>query len=158
MMKKLAIVVAGWAVTMCAVAHAQNSKFNGSWKIVNAKSSWSDGNYPKNMSLAIDLVFNEEQLTYHSVNDTNKDKPASVSFTAGIGGKAFPLSGSPRYNQVTLKKISDNEFELLELKDGDVIVGALWMFSQDGKHLVRWGVGKSPEGKSKAYIEYFDRQ
>jgi hypothetical protein len=26
-----------------------------------------------------------------------------------------------------------------------------------GKSLVRWGVGKAPDGKSKAFLEWFDR-
>jgi hypothetical protein len=46
---------------------------------------------------------------------------------------------------------------VLEQKDGDVIVGQYWRFSPDGKTLVRWGVGKAPDGKSKAFLEWFDR-
>jgi hypothetical protein len=146
------------AVICSLPAFAADSRFDGTWKINDAKSSWSDGNFPKNMSLTIVLKFTDDELTYHSVNDTVKEKPGTSNFTAKMDGKSYPLSGQTRYNQVTVRRISENEFEILELKDGDVIVGALWTFSADGKHLVRWGVGKSPEGKSKAYIEYFDKQ
>ncbi len=146
------------AVLASFPALGADSRFDGSWKIVDSKSSWSDGNFPKNMSLTIDLKITDEELSYHSVNDTVKEKPASTNYVAKIDGKPYPLPGHPRYNQVTVRRISQNELEILELKDGDVIVGALWMFSDDCKHLVRWGVGKSPEGKSKAYVEYFDKQ
>ncbi len=139
-------------------ALASDSRFDGTWKIDDSKSSWSDGNFPKNMSLTIVLKITEDELTYHSVNDTVKDNVAHTDYVAKIDGKPYPLPGHTRYNQVTVRRLNENQFEILELKDGDVIVGAIWMFSADGKHLVRWGVGKSPEGKSKAYIEYFDKR
>jgi hypothetical protein len=43
------------------------------------------------------------------------------------------------------------------MKDGDVIVGEFWTFRPDGKTLVRRGVGKSPQGTSRAYQETFIR-
>ncbi len=133
-------------------------RFDGTWKIDDSKSNWSDGNFPKNMSLRIVLKITGDELTYHSVNDTVKDKATHMDYVAKIDGKPHPLTDHPRYNQVTVRRLNENQLEILELKDGDVIVGAIWMLSADGEHLVRWGIGKSPEGKSKAYIEYFDKQ
>jgi hypothetical protein len=157
-MLKRFLALTSLTVVCSLSALAANSRFDGTWKINDTKSSWSDGNFPKNMSLTIDLKFTDDELTYHSVNNTVKEKTATSDYVARMDGKPYPLPGHTRYNQVTVRRISENDFEILELKDGDVIVGALWTFSSDGKHLVRWGVGKSPEGKSKAYIEYFDKQ
>ena len=56
-----------------------------------------------------------------------------------------------------LRELSPNEFELLELSDSDVIVAAYWRIGTDGATLWRWGVGKSPTGRSRAYEEVFVR-
>ena len=138
-------------------AHAADSH-DGVWKIDRVRSEWSDGKFPKNMSLSLTLKFTDSSLIYHSLNDTVPDKAATSDFTAQFDGKVYPLAGQARYNQVSVRKMSPDQYEILEYKDGDVIVGAFWQFSADGKHLMRWGVGKSPEGKSKAYTEYFDKQ
>ncbi|MFT4248116.1 MAG: hypothetical protein QM581_08775 [Pseudomonas sp.] len=132
------------------------AKFNGAWKSVHETSSWSDGKFPANFSLTINLHFQGDTLHYRSVNDSNKDAPRVLEFTANFDGKPYPIAGSERYNQVALKRLRDDTFELLQLKDGDVIVGAVWQLLPDGQ-LVRWGVGKSPEGRSRAYIEYFKK-
>ncbi|WP_327194392.1 hypothetical protein [Novosphingobium organovorum] len=38
-----------------------------------------------------------------------------------------------------------------------MIVGQYWVFSSDRKRLTRWGVGKAPDGQSKAFVETFER-
>lgn len=139
-------------------AAAADNPFNGTWKSVHEGSYWSDGKFPKNFSLTINLKFEGDKLVYYSQNDSDKTKPPRVlKFNAHYDNKPYPLTGSDRYNQVTLRRLRDNAFELLQLKDGDVIVGATWELLPDGR-LVRWGVAKSPEGVSKSYLEYFVRK
>lgn len=140
-------------------AFGAENPFSGSWKIDAPKSSWSNGRFPKNMSLAIDLVFTGDEIKYHSVNDTAKDKPPNlIDYVAKMDGKTYPLPNNSRFNQVTVRRLGDRQMEVLELKDGDVIVGAIWEILPDGKRMVRRGVGKSPDGKSHAYEEFFDKQ
>jgi len=140
-------------------AIAAGDPLDGSWKINDAKSSWSDGKFPPNMSLSIDVQIDGDVMKYHSVNDTSKDRPGMVShFEAEMDGKPHPFPDSNRFNQVQIRRIGSGQLELLEMKDGDVIVGAWWWVSEDGKHLVRRGIGKGADGKSKEYEEYFDKQ
>ena len=147
------------ALIMSGLAVAADNPFAGTWKIDDSKSSWSDGRFPKNMSLTIDLNFNGNEIKYHSVNDTAKGKPpAVIDYVATMDGKSYPLPNSARFNQVSIRRLSDDQMEILELKDGDVIVGAIWEVLPGGKRLVRRGIGKSPEGKSHAYEEFFARQ
>ena len=79
-------------------------------------------------------------------------------FEAEMDGKPHLFPDSNRFNQVQIRRIGSGQLELLEMKDGDVIVGAWWWVSEDGKHLVRRGIGKGADGKSKEYEEYFDKQ
>ena len=137
---------------------ASAARFNGKWHSVPEGTFWSNGELPAGFSLMIDLEFGPNSLVYTSVNDTDKAKPMGLTYTATLDGATLPLPGQARYNQVSVRQLSKNEFQLLKSKDGDVIVAEFWTFYPDGKTLVRRGVGKSPEGISKAFQETFKRR
>jgi hypothetical protein len=140
-----------------ATPAAAQSVHDGKWHSNGAKSYWSDNNFPKGFSLTIELKWLPNKLVYHAVNDTNKDKLYINDFDATLDDVVGPMKDNPRFNEIRIKRLDADTFQVLEQKDGDVIVGQYWRFSKDGKSLVRWGVGKSPEGKSKAFLEWFDR-
>lgn len=152
------IITAGLALLMFASAAAAQSNYSGSWHSLAERSSWSDGAFPKGFSLTIDLKFEDNKLVYSSANDTDKNAVQHLSWTAPLDGTIAPVSGQPRFNQVSVKPLGSNQYQILELKDGDVIVGELWTFLPDKKTVVRWGIGKSPAGVSRAFIEYFARK
>jgi len=81
-----------------------------------------------------------------------------VDYTAKLDWKPYPLAGSARYNQLVARRLAKNEFEVLEMKDGDVIVGAIYELLPGGKRFVRRGIAKSPDGSSHEYEEFFDKQ
>ena len=151
------ISAAALVATMLSGAQALAADYSGAWHSIDDRSSWSDGKFPKGFSLTIDLKFEGDKVIYHSINDTNKNAPAVLEYIAPLDGTVAPVLNNARFNQVSIKRLSPNELQLLELKDGDVIVGSFWTFLPDGKTVVRRGVGKSPEGKSKAFEEYFSR-
>ena len=143
---------------LCAVGFGADDPFSGTWKIDAPKSSFSDGSFPKNMSITIKVTIQGDQMTYHSVNDTNKSKPTGLDYTVTMDGKPAPASGSNRYNSASVRRIGKNQLEILESKDGDIIVGAIWELLPGGKRFVRRGVAKNPDGKSHEYEEFFDKQ
>ncbi len=138
---------------------AASDPLDGTWKINDTKSSWSNGEFPPNMSLSIELKIDGDVMNYRSVNDTRKGVPGVVShFEAAMDGKPHLYPDSPRFNQVQIRRIGPGQLEVLEMKDGDVVVGAWWWLSADGQHFVRRGIGRGADGKSKEYEEYFDKQ
>ena len=141
-----------------AIGFAADDPLNGTWKIDAGKSSFSNGKFPKNMSITIKLTIQGAQMIYHSVNDTNKDKPTGIDYTATMDGKAYSATGSDRYNTVSVRRLSKNQLEILESKDGDVIVGAIWDLLPGGKRFVRRGIAKGTDGRSYEYEEFFDKQ
>jgi hypothetical protein len=145
------------ALVFATTAVAAEDPFTGKWKIDASKSSFSDGTFPKNMSIAIDLNFTPDELRYHSVNDTNKEKPTGLDYTAKLDWKPYPLE-NPRFNQVAVRRLNEREFEVLEMKDGDVLVSGIYELVPGGKRFVRRGVAKTPEGRSREYEEFFDKQ
>ena len=156
MIKRSAVALAlGALLVGPAVADPDHS---GAWHSVAAKSSWSNSQFPKNFSLTINVQFSDNKIVYHSVNDTNKNAVANLDFTAPLDGTVAPLPNNARFNQVAVRMQGPNEMEILEMKDGDVVVGSFWTFSADGKTFVRRGVGKDAAGKSHEFEEYFTRQ
>lgn len=137
---------------------AAEDPLNGTWKIDASKSEFSNGKFPKTMSITITLTVKGDQMIYHSVNDTNKDKPTGSDYTATMDGKPVPLKGSDRFNTVSVRRIGRNQLEILESKDGDVIVGAYWELLPGGKRFVRRGIARGADGKSYEYEEFFDKQ
>ena len=140
-------------------AHAAGDPLDGTWKINDAKSSWSNGKFPPTMSLMLQVHIEGNTIKYHSVNDTAKDKPAAIAnFEAAMDGRPHPFNESARFDQVEVRRTGPLGLEILEMKGEDVIVGAWWWVSADGKQLIRRGIGKNADGSSHEYEEYFDKQ
>ena len=151
---RVGFVLAVWASMLgAAVAQAQ---FDGSYHSVDSKSSWSNGKFPKDFDATITVQFKGGKLIYHSINVHNPS--AGFDYVAPLDGTVAPVLNNKRFNQVAVKKIAPNQLEILEMKDGDVLVGAYWTFARDGKSFVRRGIAKDEDGKSHEYDETFARQ
>lgn len=151
------VLLAGAILPASAQTAHDNSALSGTYLSVHDKSFWSNGQFPDNFSLTLNLKFTPSGLDYKSANDSNKAQVHGNSFHAPIDDSITPLPGKARYNQIRVRQLGSRQFQVLENKDGDVIVGQIWEFSADGKTLTRWGVGKAPDGVSKAFLETFER-
>lgn len=127
---------------------------SGTYHSVASRSSWSNGQFPGNFSLTINIEFKNSKLSYHSVNINSPQ--AGLTYTAPLDGTVQPVLNNKRFNEVSVRKIGRNQLEILEMRDGDVLVGAYWNFSSDGKAFVRRGVAKGADGKSHEFEEFFE--
>jgi len=59
---------------------------------------------------------------------------------------------------VSIRRVSKDEYEVLEKKDGDVIVFAIWQMLPGNKTFVRRGMAKGVDGKAHEYEEFFNKQ
>jgi hypothetical protein len=130
--------------------------YDGSYHSVDSKSSWSNGKFPKDFDGTITVHFKDGKLIYHSINVHNPS--AGLDYTAPLDGTVAPMLNNARFNQVAVKRIGPNQLEILEMKDGDVLVGAYWIFARDHKSFVRRGIAKGDDGKSHEFDETFARQ
>ena len=152
-------LAAGVLILSAAQALAA-SPHDGAWTIDPARSFWSNqtGTLPANFKLTVNFKFGDNKLTYHSVNTTQPAKPYISDHETTLDGAITPFANQERFNQVSVKQTDADNLQILKMKDGDVIAGEFWSFSPDGKTAIRRGVGKSPEGKSHAYQEFFVHQ
>lgn len=155
MRRTLSIALAATLALAAAPALAAGKSHDGAWQSVHEGSYWSDGKLDPNFKLTVNLKFGPNKLEYHSINTTNPDKPYISDHVTTLDGAVAPFPNQARFNQVSVKQTGPDDITILKMKDGDVIAGEFWHFSPDGKTAVRHGVGKSPEGVSKAYEEHF---
>ncbi|MET0290444.1 MAG: hypothetical protein ABW178_12510 [Pseudoxanthomonas sp.] len=152
------LLCAALLATFPLVAQAADSNaFDGTYKVQAETVHWSNGQLPEGFSLSITLDFQDGRIHYQSVNDTKPNDPKRNDFFIVLDDQAHPLPGYTRYNEIRGRQLSGDEFEVLHQLDGDVVVAEFWRFLPDGRTLVRRGVGKSPEGQSKAFEETFLR-
>lgn len=166
-MKKLLAAALIVATAASSVAYAQtgpalatplvNTKLNGRYHSTAAGTFWSNNQLPKGFSLAIEMQFEANTIRYHSVNDTDKAKPSGADWSAPLDGTIVPFPGQTRFDQISVLQLGPREFQVLEMKGNDVVVGQYWVFSADGKTLVRRGSGKAADGTTKWFQETFVR-
>ncbi|CAN1527840.1 hypothetical protein MCERH10_01285 [Caulobacteraceae bacterium] len=163
-MIRRSLLAIGPALAISAIASSQSfaqaglSRHSGTWRIDASRSSFSDGTFPPNMSLTIDMTISNGRIVYGSVNDTNKTRPPSLTnFDTTLDGVPSAFLGQDRFNKISVLQLNPNEFRIMKMKDDDVIVGEFWTFLRDRRTLVRRGVGKNATGKSRVFEEYFVR-
>lgn len=150
-------IVTGLALSAALVAGPAFAAqpFEGAWQ---EKHNDTPGiTTPANFKLIIWMKVEGDSLHYHSENTTQPDKPYISDHISKLDGTPAPFPDQVRFNQVSTLVTEPTELQILKMKDGDVIAGEFWTISKDGKTAVRRGVGKSPEGKSRAYQEHFVR-
>jgi hypothetical protein len=147
-----------------ALAAPPSEPLSGTWKLDSEASSWSNGQSPRNVNLTItvkitaDQVPQGETFEYHFANVTDKAHPVTGTFTVQIDGKPHAIAENQRFNQISIRRIGPGQLEVLEMRDGDVILGAWWSLSPDGKQLIRRGIARTPDNRAHGYEEIFDRQ
>ena len=152
------------SLTLPALAAPLPDSLSGTWKLDAAASSWSNGQSPKDVDLTIDVkILAEpapagETFAYHFANSTNKAHPIEATFTVPIDGKPHAIADNQRFNQISIRRLGPGQLEVLEMKDGDVILGAWWSLSPDGRRMIRRGVARTPDNPAHGYEEVFERQ
>lgn len=145
-------------MSLAWAASAAEPDMSGVWVYTAQDSYWSTNDLPASLSLTLDMQFSANQVVYSSVNDSDRNKIGRLSFVAPLDGTVVPIDNQSRYNQVSVRRSGPGELAIVQYLNGDVIVASFYTFRDDGQTMVRRGVGKSPEGKSKAYQEYFRRK
>lgn len=137
---------------------ANEISHSGIWRVVEARTWWSDGAPPKGFSLALILQFSGGNFVYRSVNDTDKSKPPQeFQFATTLDGaiQAVPDRKAGDFDQISFQKISTNDYRMLRWLKGDLVAVQYWAFRADSKEMVRRGATKTPAGPWHAYEEWF---
>jgi hypothetical protein len=129
--------------------------FAGTWTLNTAKTKYTTGSPPTNVTLVI-----EEQGTnlLTTVTGTNSDgSPISIKFTVPISGGTGSIQAGDA-NGITSKRISANVRENTYTKDGKEIRTRHMVISKDGKTMSSKVKGMNPAGSPVDGTDVYDKQ
>jgi hypothetical protein len=149
-----ALVALGSGAT--AFAAAASDPLVGTWVLNLEKSKFSPGPAPKSQIRTYAQSADGMTLT---VNGVAADGSAmSGQSTFKYDGKDYPITGSPDYDTLSLKKVNGHTVHSLQKKDGKVVGSTTRTISGHGKVLTLSSKGTSAKGGTYHNVSVFDKQ
>lgn len=151
-MHKLISAVALFAFAGTLLAQ---SPFVGTWKLDTAKTKYTSGEPPKDVTLVIEEQGDNLQVT---ATGTNADgSPLSVKYTVPVKGGAGQVQEGP-YDAISSKSVSTNVRENSYSKNGKQVSSRRVVVSKDGKTIRSTVKGIDATGKTVAGTDVFEKQ
>ena len=137
------------------VLHAQQDPAIGNWRLNLAKSKYAPGTAPANLRVTIEGAGQGVKVTSTTVRSNGKT--IVVHYTAYLDGKDYPVTGSPDYDSVSLKR-NGNMVEGTRKKDGKVVQTYQRVVSADRKTMTVATTGKDAAGNTLNSVAVFERR
>jgi hypothetical protein len=147
------VLVAVLAFTIIAWGADSNV---GTWKLNLDKSKYSPGPAPKSATLTIEAQ--DGGIKYTSHGENAQGAPIHVEFTAKYDGQDNPVTGSPDFNSIALKRIDTDTIEATIKKDGMVMGTSRTVISHDGQTRTLTSKGKNAAGQDVNNVVVYDKQ
>jgi hypothetical protein len=145
------------AVALFAFASTMfgQSPFAGTWKLDPAKTKYTTGEAPKDVTLVIEEQGDNLQVT---ATGTNADgSPISVKYTVPVKGGSGQVQEGP-YTAISSRVVSANVRTNTYSKDGKVVSSRRVMVSKDGKTMRSTVKGMNLTGQTVAGTDVYDKQ
>jgi hypothetical protein len=146
------------AVASLAVAQS-NAKEIGTWKLNLAKSTYSPGPPPKNLTLTFEA--DGQGLTVLAQGTDAEGKPINPDKNKGsviFDGKEHPAPNNPAYDAAIYKRIAANTSEVTRKKAGKVVQTGTNTISKDGKVMTIRTKGVNASGQPIDNVAVYDKQ
>jgi hypothetical protein len=156
--RSFAVVIAVMLlVTLAAyVPVATADEQSGTWKLNPAKSKYSPGPAPKELTVKIEADENHIKL---NADGTNGDgTPLHVEYDAKFDGKDYPATGMPNADSVSAKRLKGGGIETQQKKGGQVMITITSAASKDGKTRTSTWKGKDAQGREVNNVVVFEKQ
>ncbi len=136
-------------------ALAQPDPSVGRWKLNLAKSRYTPGPLPTNLTVIIEPAGQGVKVTARTVQSNGAI--IETHYTAYLDGKDYPVTGSPDYDTVSLKQkgpIVDG----IRKKNGQVVQTYQRVVAPDRKTMTVATTGVNAKGEKLSNFAVFDRQ
>ena len=138
------------------VATAAADEHSGTWKLNPAKSKYSPGPAPRNLTETIQLDENHYRV---EGNGTAGDgNPMHLEFDARFDGKDYPIRGIPWADMQSARWVDARTPQLIQKKGGQVMMTVTCKVSTDGKTRTCTMKGKDEQGRNVSNVVVFDKQ
>ena len=127
----------------------------GAWKLHVAKSKYSPGPAPKEVTMKIEAAGAGTHLTQTGTDGAGK--PIKVEFTANFDGKDNPITGVANTDTIAVKRPDANTWDVTLKKAGKVVMSITSVVSKDGKTRTSTFKGTDAAGKPINNVAVYDK-
>jgi hypothetical protein len=138
------------------VAAATADEHSGKWKLNLAKSKYSPGPAPTNLTETIQLDENSYKVEGNGM--AGDGKPMHLEFDAKFDGKDYPIRGVPWADMQSARWVDAQTPQLIQKKGGQVMMTVTCKVSMDGKTRTCTMKGKDEQGRNVSNVAVFDKQ
>jgi hypothetical protein len=151
----LILLVALLVLSFPAVVHAQLDPAIGHWRLNLKKSKFASGTAPTNLRVTIEAAGQGVKVTSTTLRANGKT--IVVHYTAYLDGKDYPVTGSPDYDTVSLKR-NGAMVEGTRKQAGKVVQNYQRVVSEDRKTMIVATTGKDATGQTLNSVAVFERR
>ena len=130
----LALASAVFLAAQPAAAAVPDAKvWNGTWHLDAAKSKFGAVGTEQSETRTYD--YSGGKLSMKSSSKNGAGKEMSFSYSAGLDGKWYPMTGNPNADSISLTAVSGRELKASSRLHDKLTVQSTATVSADGKHL-----------------------
>jgi hypothetical protein len=144
------------AVGAAGVALAATDVAVGTWKLNLDKSKFNPGPAFKSQTRSYEATSDGLKLTISGVAADGSSNSGGSTFK--YDGKDYPITGSPDYDTLSLKRVNSHTVTSTQKKDGKAIGTTTRTVSKDGKVMTLTSKGKGANGAAFHNTLVFDKQ
>jgi len=149
----------GLTLALCffagAACFAADDPQIGTWKLNETKSKLTPGE-GKNTTVVYEATGDQIKVT---IDGTDKDgKPTHNEWTGKFDGKDYAVTGDPKSDMRSYKKIDDHKLAFTVKKDGKTTVTGHIVVAADGKSRMVTAHGAGEQGKESKEKAAYDKQ
>jgi hypothetical protein len=147
---------AAFVIVGASLASAQTDPRTGHWKINLAKSTFDPGPAPKSDVRTYEVTADGTKATVEQTPASGS--PATITYTAKLDGKDYPISGSPTFDTIAIKRIDGHITQVTLKKGGKLAQTVRAVVSNDGKTMTNTVNGTDANGRKVHDVVVFDKQ
>jgi hypothetical protein len=139
-----------------AFAASHSEPAVGTWVLNLEKSKFNPGPAPKSQTRTYAQTADGTALTFNGVAADGSSISGQSTFK--YDGKDYPVTGSPDFDTLALKRVNGSTVTGVQKKNGKIVARTTRTISGHGKVLTLSGKGKDAKGASYHNIMVFDKQ
>jgi hypothetical protein len=129
---------------------------SGTWKMNPAKSKYSPGPAPKDLTVKVEV--DEKGVKVNATGTGADGTPTQVEYNAKFDGKDYPVTGLPYADTVMVERIDANTMQSTMKKGGQTMMTVKSTVSKDGKTRTTTFTGKDAQGNPVNNVVVYDKQ
>ena len=127
----------------------------GTWKLNEAESKL----HPEGVKITTSTYTPAGDSVKITVDGVDKNgTPIHDEWTGRLDGNDYPVTGDPRSDMRSYRRIDDCTLELTVKKAGNVVTGGFIVISSDGTRRTVIAITTDPNGKKVPFISVYKKQ